>query len=52
MNLKNCFLFKFGLQFKCEQQHMVSYLDILDDHIKTHDEIKIDSRYLLDEHKL
>ena len=31
---------------------MDNYLDILDGHIKTHDEIKIDSRYLLDEHKL
>ena len=31
---------------------MDSYLDILDDHIRTHNEIKIDSRYLLDEHKL
>ena len=31
---------------------MDSYLDILDDHIRTHNEIKIDSRYLLDEHRL
>ena len=31
---------------------MVSFLDILYDHIKTHNEIKIDSRYLFDEHRL
>jgi hypothetical protein len=31
---------------------MESYLDILDDHIKTNNEIKIKPRYLLDEDKL
>jgi hypothetical protein len=32
--------------------NMDSYLDILDDHIKTHDEINIDNMYLFYEHKL
>ena len=31
---------------------MISYSDILDDHIVTYNDIEIDSRYLLDEHKL
>ena len=31
---------------------MVNYSDILDDHILTYNDIEIDSRYLLDEHKL
>ena len=52
MNLKSCFLFsKFGLQFKFEQKHgqLFRYYMTIS---KTHDEIKIDSLYLLDEHKL
>ena len=43
--LEKLILYKFGLQFKFEQKSMDSYLDILDDHIRTHNEIKIDSRF-------
>ena len=45
-------LAKFGLDLIFEHKDMESYLDILDDHIKTNSEIKIDSRYLSDEDKL
>lgn len=50
--LNKLILTKFGLDLIFEQKDMESYLDILDDHIKTNNEIKIESRYLLDEDKL
>ena len=50
--LEELIFYKFGLRFKFEQKSMISYSDILDDHIVTYNEIEIDSRYLLDEHKL
>ena len=50
--LNKLILTKFGLDLIFEQKDMDSYLDILDDHIKTNNEIKIESRYLLAEDKL